>query len=265
MADLLNDLLEKSKSTDRLALLKAKEAAKKKMGSDPKPGDIAVFKKTQAELEKSGPAPLPGLIFPTQLEAVEYLNGQGYKLGKSKFNADLKKYQISELPGGGFEASALLGYARAHCQLHGRAVDQAAENANLERTKADAENKRLMAERNRLKLERERGNLMPRDEHETELAARAAFFKREVETFGRRLGPRFIHLVGGDENRLPAFLEFYKEQSEIWMDAWSKDRVFIVTDNDDETAGPDEEKPGRPILFDDDEQFETDEGMFESV
>ncbi|MDL2226559.1 hypothetical protein LJB86_02750 [Deltaproteobacteria bacterium OttesenSCG-928-M10] len=185
--------------------------------------------------------PSAAVIYRTQLEAVEYLQAQGYKISKSKLSLDLRKKRLPTTPEGGFEASALLGYARTHCTPLARAEDQNESSANLERIKADAANKQAMAERNRLKLERERGNLMPRDEHELDLAARAAFFRREVETLGQRLGPRLIHLVGGDENRLPDFLEFWQENTEIWMDAWSEDREFAVPLNEaesEETSAP---------------------------
>lgn len=239
MAD-LNDLLAKSKSTDQLALLKAKEAAKKKMSTDPKPGDIEVFKQTQAALEQTdAPAPdLPGRIFRTQMEGVKFLNGQGYKIGRDKFSRHVNDGLIPKHPSGGFEASALLGYAGAHCEPLASAINRETDSAALERMKADTANKMAMAERNRLKLERERGNLMPRDEHETDLAARAAFFKREVETLGRRLGPRLIHLVGGDEDRLPAFLEFWNEETAVWLDAYSRDREFVIGDQEADDQNP---------------------------
>ncbi len=251
----LTDLLARSKSTDQLALLKAKEAAKKKMATDPKPGDIEVFKQTQAalELSESPPPDQPGRAFRTQMEGVKYLNGQGYKIGRDKFSRHVIEGLIPKLPGGGFEASALLGYAAAHCEPLASAVNREADSAALERMKADTANKMAMAERNRLKLERERGNLMPRDEHETDLAARAAFFRREVETFGPRLGPRIIHLVGGDENKLPAFVEFWKEQTAVWLDAYAQDREFVIGDQEPEEA----DQPARPVR--DDERLDFDD------
>ena len=168
--------------------------------------------------------------FDTQLEAVEYLNSQGYKIGKSKLNADFKKGLIPVSPDGLFSADVLLGYAKAHCKTRARAEDQAAANANTQRTLADAENKRIMAERAKLKLAPEQGRLMFKDDHERDLALRAQFFKREIETFGSRLGSEIITLVDGDTARLPEFLEFWAEQTAEWMDAWAVERNFTASD-----------------------------------
>ena len=189
---------------------------------------------------------MAGISFATQLEAVKYLNDYGYKVGKSKFNQDFKAGRVATGADGGFEKAALLGYAAQHCTTSERLEDRAGSEANLERLKADAENKKAMAARNRLKLEREMGNLISRDLHEEELGARAAFFRREIETFGPRLGSRLIALVGGDESRLEDFIRLWAEETEIWMDAWAADRAFVVpldVVGDDETAAA--EDPAR--------------------
>lgn len=180
--------------------------------------------------ESPTPDPMgpPGRVFRTQMEGVKYLNGQGYKIGRDKFSRHVIDGFIPKLPNGGFEASALLGYAAAHCEPLASAVNREADNAALERMKADTANKQAMAERNRLKLERERGNLISRDDHETELAARAAFFRREIETFGPRLAPRIIALVGGRDESQEDFLRFWTGETEIWMDAWAQDRTFAL-------------------------------------
>ena len=53
---------------------------------------------------------------------------------------------------------------------------------------------------------------MPRMEHQRSLAARALFFiRREVENFIHLHGPGIIHLVGGDEGRLPELREFWEK------------------------------------------------------
>ena len=198
------------------------------------------------------------ITFATQLEAVEYLNDYGYKIKKSKFSKDFKAGLVSANAEGHFEKNALLGYASIHCPALERLGDRAGSEANLERVKADAENKRAMAERNRLKLERELGNIISRDEHETELAARAAFFRREIETFGVRLAPRIIALVGGDDQRLEALIKFWREETEIWMDGWSGDRAFIVPQGAAEESGAVPDMAGMDEELDQQDEDEDD-------
>lgn len=227
----LEALVAKSKETDQVALLTAKEMAKKKMASDPRPADLRVVEKAQQLLDRAA-APGPGLVFATQLEALDYLQGQGYKVSKSKFNRDKAKGLVPTTAEGFFEANGLMGYAKVHCPVRERADDAAAGQAALERLKADAEYKRVMAERGRLKMEQEQGRLIAREDHERDLAARAAFFRREMETFGPRLGPQIILAVGGDDGRLPEFLALWRDEVETLMDAWAQDRDFVLDQGD---------------------------------
>ena len=101
--------------------------------------------------------------------------------------------------------------------------------------------KRYQAERARLKLEKEQGLLMPRAEHERDLGARALFFRNEVRNFIHLHGATLIHLVGGDEGRLRELVQWWMETTEIWVDAWSGEREFVVNEEDD---GADANAPG---------------------
>jgi len=183
-----------------------------------------------------------GHIFSTQLEAMSYLLGQGYKVSKSKFGRDLAKGLIPTTTEGLFEANGLMGYAKVHCKARARADDEAAGSAALERLRADAEHKRVMAERGRLKLEQEQGRLIPREDHERDLAARAAFFRRELLTWGPRLGAQIILAVGGEESRLQDYLDLWDEAVETWLDAWAADQDFVLDlqsgDNEPELTTP---------------------------
>jgi hypothetical protein len=183
--------------------------------------------------------------FRTQKEAVEYINAQGFKCSTSKFCNDARRNLIPSCRDGGYEASALMGYAALHCQAREKTGDKAASAAMLERIKADAELKRLQAERARVRLEADQGNSMPRSLHESDLAARAAFFRREIETFVHRKGPDLIMAVGGESGRQPALVDWWKRETEAWMDAWAEDAEFgaapdVAGDQDaQDAAGPD--------------------------
>ncbi|MDR1110365.1 MAG: hypothetical protein LBP92_06660, partial [Deltaproteobacteria bacterium] len=161
----------------------------------------------------------------------------------SKFCNDAKRNLVPSNREGWFEASALMGYAALHCPTMEKTGDKAAAAAALERMKADAELKRLQAERARVRLESDQGNLVPRSLHESDLAARAAFFRREIETFIHRKGPDLIMAVGGDGGRQPALVDWWKRETEAWMDAWAEDAEFGAEPAGDQdaqdAAGPD--------------------------
>ena len=187
--------------------------------------------------ERGGPAPAPtGLTFKTQLEAVDYLKAQGYQVEKSKFNKDFKAGRVPRTPDKLFEASALLGYAGAFLKSKAKAEDSAGAKAAVQKTTADARLKDIQAARQELKLQKEQGLLMPRSEHEQDLASRALFFKSELENFGLLLGPELILLLGGDESKLPEFLEWWENKTAELMDAWSQDREFTTPDEPEAEA-----------------------------
>jgi len=173
----------------------------------------------------------PGLTFKTQLSAVDRLNALGFKCGKSKFNADVKAKRIATNPDGHFEDYSLQAYAVAQ-QLTSlaRAEDSKGSAAATSKITADTRLKEVQAQRQELKLQKEQGQLMRISEHEAQLAARAMFFRNELEAFGLRAIPALIQLVGGDEAKLPEALEWWAETAADLMDAWAQDREFTTGD-----------------------------------
>ena len=172
-------------------------------------------------------------VFKTQLEAKAFLINQGFKLSKSKFGRDVNDRKVATNAEGQFEDGALLAYAAAHLTPAAQAENRALTDATVNRVAADADLKRLTAERARLKLEKEQGLLMPRAQYEEDLAARAMFFKSEVESFGFRKAGEIITLVKGDESRLPELLKWWAAETADWMDAWSSEREFVAGEQDE--------------------------------
>ncbi len=238
MADTLLALVEKSAETDLAFLLKAKEEAKKRMQTNPSPDAITAFNKAREAVEEES-ARLSGLTssraYKTQLDAVAYLKDSGFKLSKSQFNRDVKARKIPTNAEGYFEESALLGYAASNLTATGQLENKSMSEATTNRLSADAELKKFQAERVKLKLEKEQGLLMPRSEHERDLAARALFFKNEVQNFIYLHGGAIIHLVGGEETNLPILVEWWQETTANWMDTWAQEREFTVEIADEDS------------------------------
>lgn len=237
-------LAAQSGKNDLAFLLKAKEEAKRRMSENASPENVRAFNAAndavKAEVSRLQP-PAPGLAFKTQLAAVDWLTAQGFKVGKSKFNDDVKKHKRIPLNADGhFEAAVLLAYAAVHLTPLARAEDAKGSAAATQKITADTRLKEVQAQRQELKLQKEQGQLMRISEHEAQLAARAMFFKSEIEGFGRRMGPALILLVGGKEDALAQLIEWWDEQTADWMDSWSKDREF-TTGDEPETQG---DEPG---------------------
>ncbi len=179
-------------------------------------------------------APVAGQSYKRQIDAVAYLNAAGYRVSKSLFNTHYKRGLIPRSAAGLFEASALLGYAAVNLTPTERIGDAQAQAAAVDKLSAEADLRAIRAERERLKLHRESGRLMPVRDHEDQLAARAVFFRAEVESFIHRLGPRIIDLVRGEPERLQDLIIWWAEATADWMDAWSSDRDFMPEDTEDE-------------------------------
>jgi len=230
-------LAAQSGKNDLAFLIKAKEEAKRRMSENASPENVRAFNTAKEAVEteavKLQPA-APGLTFKTQLAAVDRLNALGFKIKKSKFNADVKAKRIATNTDGHFEDFALQAYAvREQLTPLARAEDAKASGAATSKIAADTRLRDIQASRQELKLQKEQGLLMPKAQHEAELSARALFFRAELEGFGPRAMAGLIHLVGGREDSLQEALLFWAEQVADFMNAWAEDREFAVGDEDE--------------------------------
>ena len=237
-------LAEKSSANDLAFLIRAKEDTKRLMKQSPTRDNITAFNRAKAavadevtRLQGGGGSAVK--ILKTQLDAVKFLQDQGFKLSKSKFGRDVNDRKVATNAEGQFEDGALLAYAAAHLTPAAQAENRALSDANVNRLAADADLKRITAERARMKMEKEQGLLMPRAQYEEDLAARAMFFKSEVDSFGFRKAGEIIALVNGDESKLPDLLKWWAAQTADWMDAWASDRQFVASDEETEELGED--------------------------
>ena len=113
-----------------------------------------------------------------------------------------------------------------------RIDDAESRSVALGKMSADSELKTVRAARERLKLEKEQGKLMSVEVHEQDLAARAVFFKAEVQSFIHRKAGEIIALVGGREETVPELIAWWDDATADWMDAWSTEQEFVTQDGD---------------------------------
>ncbi len=167
------------------------------------------------------------IVAKTQKEAVAWLQNSGFDASTSSFSRHVQSGKVVR-GAGGYEDVALLGYANVHLVTTERARDEIGAAAAAKRLDADAELKEVQAERIRLKLAKERGEMILRCDHEAELAARAAFFVREVENSCYRLAGKVAGLVGGDDGVERDVRKLLLAETTTWLDAYSADQVFVV-------------------------------------
>ena len=231
----LTPYLERSAATDLPALLRAKEGAKKRMNDQPTKENIEAFRKVRDEVDKATATGADGRLFAKKNDALAYLQGRGFAIQKTKFYADCKAGLVPTDAGGRFEEAVLLAYASALPTVVKEEDGKLSAEA-LRRISADADHKAEQAKLSRMRREKLQGLLVDRGEVERGLAARAQFFKAQIENFGPLMGPRIIAAVGGDEAKLPEFLLLWEEATADWMDAWSKDREFVAQADESDAA-----------------------------
>lgn len=200
-------------------------------------------------------APVAARAYKTRADAVAFLGNSGFKIKKTKFYDDVKRGKVARNAAGHFEEGALLAYAAVNLTPLSSVEDRAASDVMVSRMSADAELKQFQAQRQKLKLEKEQGMLMPRADHERDLAVRCQLFKNEIEGRDRRTAPKLVELIVSrlaalegvpaevaallrDESTglVPEVAAFLQRDSEDLMDAWSADREFVV-ELADEQAG----------------------------
>ncbi|MGD9643971.1 MAG: hypothetical protein AB7V08_14730 [Elusimicrobiales bacterium] len=235
MSDDLTTYLERSAQTDKPALLRAKEGAKRRMIDQPTKDNIEAFKKVRDEVRRAEDAasdPVAGgRLFPKKPAALAYLQGRGFAIKKTKFYDDIKAGLIPTNADGQFEEAVLLAYAAA-LPTAAKEKDSKLAGEARRRLSADADHKSEQAQLTRLRRLKLEGQLVERAQLERDLAARAQFFRRQLENWGPLVGGRVIEAVGGDEARLPDFLVFWEEAVADFLNAFSEDVQFVVGADD---------------------------------
>jgi hypothetical protein len=165
--------------------------------------------------------------FLSKTEAMQFLTELGYKVSRMSFHRHTLAGLIPMDKTGAYLESGLVEYAKAKLKpLYVPEVGKAVIGAQQEKLQADAKNRQIMAERAEIKLKLEQGLLIEKSILEEELGGRAGFFKREFETLFLLYGTKFVELVRGDLDCLPAFQNWWDDHVVSMFDIWSQGRSF---------------------------------------
>lgn len=186
------------------------------------------------------PTDAPPVVAVNRIGAVRWLKDAGFKVAKSKFYRDAATGKIGTLPGGGFSEEILRAYGQTYASPLAREEDKKTGVATVRRLDADARLKEAHARRVELKLAVDEGLYVRREEHETDLAARAIFFAQQVENFCYLAAPKIILALGADESKTGELLAILQAETANWLDAYARDRVFHVElpEIGDDAGGP---------------------------
>lgn len=207
----LEQLVEKSNSTDASVLLNVKEQAKRAMLEDPTSrAAIDAFEKASRNLnlamqEKQGEK-LDSL---RNWQAVlDYVAEGGRKLGRNKLYKDIEKGLLKRQPDKTFRVKDVDVYMES-LQTLGTPDGLAEKAADRKRRKDEADIRKTLAaaQLEELKLAKEQGKVIDKDVLHLELAVRAVALRDGLHTAAEMRAHDIVALVHGDPQFIPALLD----------------------------------------------------------
>ena len=201
-------MLEQSKGTDIIVLLKAKEAAKKAVKDDPSNANLAALQRANRMLEDAQVGTTEKReTLKTATDVLEHLLKNGRKIKKSKLYQDIRK--------GVLRRNADLTFSVGNVDKYGTTlpmsetpelVAQDAEERVRRRDNADIRIKEAEARRKELAADVAEGKYIPREMVEQELAARAVTLNSGLKSAIEAQALDIIEVVGGDPKHAHRFL-----------------------------------------------------------
>ena len=145
-----------------------------------------------------------------RLEAVKWLQQQGYKVGKSKLYQDVSAGRLRVCNDGSIRVSDLQEYIRVQGLEPLREAtepDEDAEDLQREKVKEELRKLRLQNERQEFERQRQEGQYIPRQDLELELASRAGVLDTGLRSDIKTHARDWVHLVGGRADLVPDLIE----------------------------------------------------------
>ena len=179
-------------------------------------------------------------IFKNRLEALEYLQRRGYKIGKSKLYKDVRNGLLKIQANGNVYKSDLDNYVKK-AGLSQLDLDQAAEETDeLNKQKLQKEVEKLDWEnkRRQFEYEKELGRYIPRSDFEAEMAARVAAHEARLRNMIRERAMEWIWTVNGDPQRAQDLMEqMGQDLNDLFNELARMDQFQVVFVSDEEPAG----------------------------
>lgn len=159
----------------------------------------------------------------------EYLQEAGYKVSPSTVYKHREEGRIPMQKNGSFRIEDVDRYAAMHLRrLDGNKPSEDLDKLQRDKLEAETAKARAQAEHWEMKTRIERGQFIDKELFDGELAARAAIFKNDLETFFRAQAPQIISLVGGDGNKAPDLIDLCLERLEVCLGRYAQKKTWRV-------------------------------------
>ena len=223
----INELVEKSASTDVQVLLASKEKAKRLAMDDPSAANLAAFKNASQMLESAMTAvnALRGWK-----EALRYITEDlGRKCGKTKLFEDIKTARLKKQADGSFKLRDVERYA-ASLPMAGTPDTVAEKAADRQRRKEEADIRRAVAaaDREEFDLAVKKGKFVPREQVHLELAARAVSLASGIKTAFEARSLDFVAAADGNPKKAASLVELLEAVFDEALNEYSREIEFDV-------------------------------------
>jgi hypothetical protein len=214
----LQDIIDKSRSTDVTALVSAKESAKRRMMEDGSPANISSFERASAALEKAleKQKPLPVEEAPAEVvprfrntaEVMKFLQAEGYKIKKSKLYNDVKAGFLAQSEDGSFSQNDVLAY------VHTQSLDKIADNKagkldalSEKRLEKEVEKLTVQVEKLTWDMNRDQGKYLLKEDVRTELAMKISVFEAGFKHVVATSASDWSAAIGGEPGKYQILID----------------------------------------------------------
>lgn len=185
----------------------------------------AAKEKDLADFLKALTEPEPGeRIFKGVLEVLEYLEGEHWKIGKTKLYDDFNQGLLVAQPAGTILMGDVLDYARRELHKQDGTSGVTAGGSSLQEQKILEEIGRIRADRlqREMKLKESTGELIKKSEVEIQFAKRIIYLKSDLKNIFRAGAVEIIRMVDGDPQKAALLIGYGVRIIDEAMDRYAR-------------------------------------------
>jgi len=178
-----------------------------------------------------------------RLEAVQWLQDQGYKVKKSKVYNDARAGRLHICNDGSVRISDLRDYVQRQGLEPLREAtepDEASEDLQRQKIREELRKLQLQNEREEFNRQKELGKYIPRENLELELASRAGVLDSGLRTDIKTHARDWVHLVGGRADLVPDFVEAILDVLDRRLNEYARMDRFEVLFEEEDTGSEEE-------------------------
>lgn len=157
-------------------------------------------------------------------EVLDYLQGDHWKIEKTKLYDDHGAGKLRAEPDGSLPIARVLDYARLHLKKKDGTPGTVAAGPSLQERKILEEVGRIRADRlqREMKLKEAAGELIRKSEVEIEHAKRIVYLRSDLKNIFRAGAVEITRMVGGDPQKAPALIAYGVGLVDAAMDRYAR-------------------------------------------